>query len=107
MLGNVDGNEEELRAAIESHGQHCHHRFGSLTIAGRNIAFLHSDNHQKFQGTIASQEWDLVCYGHTHQAEYHFEGKTLVLNPGAIYRANPHSLAVVKLPELEVTSVPF
>ena len=34
-------------------------------------------------------------------------GETLVLNPGALYRANPHSIAVVELPSLEATIVPL
>ena len=56
---------------------------------------------------IASGDYDLVCYGHTHAAEQHREGKTLVLNPGALYRADPHSLAVVELETLEATIVPL
>ena len=60
------------------------------------------DDQFRFRTTIKSQEWDLVCYGHTHVAEQHLEGHTLVLNPGAIYRANPRSIALVTLPALEV-----
>jgi predicted phosphodiesterase len=47
-----------------------------------------------------------VCYGHTHKAEFHRVGKTLVLNPGALHRATPHSLAVVDLDTLDVVIVP-
>jgi hypothetical protein len=32
-------------------------------------------------------------------------GRTLVLNPGALYRATPHSIAVVELPTLRATIV--
>ena len=46
-----------------------------------------------------------MCYGHTHVAAIERHGKTLALNPGALYRANPHSLAIVDLPELEATFV--
>jgi predicted phosphodiesterase len=47
----------------------------------------------------------LVCFGHTHVAEQQRRGATLVLNPGAVYRARRHSIAIVKLPELDVTDV--
>jgi predicted phosphodiesterase len=47
-----------------------------------------------------------VCYGHTHVAESHLEGRTLVLNPGALYRATPHSIATVDLQTMEATIVP-
>ncbi len=55
--------------------------------------------------TIASQNYRLVCYGHTHLREFHYEGETLVLNPGALYRANPHTIAIVELPQLAVRSI--
>ncbi len=105
VLGNVDYNEEELKDTIEQTGQTYHGRFGDVKIDGVRVALIHSDDQRKFRETIASGQFDLVCYGHTHKAEYHREGSTLVLNPGAVYRATPHSIAVVELPSLEVTIV--
>ena len=32
-------------------------------------------------------------------------GDTVVLNPGAIYRASPHSIAVVDLPAVEASII--
>jgi uncharacterized protein len=103
VFGNVDGDEEQLQAAILAAGQTCHGRFGSFEAAGTRIAVLHSDDRALFQQTIGSEKWDLVCYGHSHVAEQHFQGKTLVLNPGALYRADPHTLATVELPDLVAT----
>jgi len=100
VFGNVDYGESELRQAIEQAGHTCHERFGSLELEGRRIAFLHSDDGRLFQETVSADEWDLVCYGHTHVAAQEKIGKTLVLNPGALYRATPHSFAVVELPSL-------
>jgi len=57
------------------------------------------------QNTITSESFDMVCYGHTHVAEQHRQGKTLVVNPGAIYRAQPHTLAIANLPQLDVTHI--
>ncbi len=105
VFGNVDNDGDQLRAAIEGCGQTCHGRFGELTLEGKKIAFLHSDDRQRFQETIASGEYDLVCYGHTHRAETHDENGTVVLNPGALYRATPHSFALVELPSLEISHV--
>ena len=61
--------------------------------------------YMQLRNTVQAGEWDLVCYGHTHAAKQHRQGRTLVLNPGALYRATPHSLAVVELPELRATIV--
>jgi len=105
VFGNVDHYEEPLRKAITDAGQTCHGRFGSLELNDRNIAFLHSDDGRKFRETIHCGEWDLVCYGHTHQAKSHREGNTLVLNPGALYRAATLSVAMVDIPSLQVEHV--
>lgn len=105
VFGNCDYNHADLGAAIEAVGLTCHGLFGELEIEGRRIALLHSDDRRKFDEVTTSGEWDLVCYGHTHVAKIERAGNTLVLNPGAIYRANPHSLAIVELPALEATIV--
>lgn len=104
VFGNVD-DPRLLRPAIEAEGQTCHEHLGTLELAGRRIAFLHSDDVAAFDHAKHSGLYDLVCYGHTHKAEQHFEGSTLVLNPGALYRAQPHSFAIVELPELKATMV--
>jgi putative phosphoesterase len=106
VFGNCDHERDQLQAAIERAGLVCHGRFGELELGGRKIAFLHSDDQRLFRQTIAGGEYDLVCYGHTHQAEQHRAGKTLVLNPGALHRATPHTLAVVDLKTMEAVIVP-
>ena len=105
VFGNCDTQHERFGRAIKAAGQTCHDRFGSLEAGGRKIAFLHGDDGPLLKETIAGGLYDLVCYGHTHIPEQHLDGRTLVLNPGALYRANPHSLAIVRLPELEIAHV--
>jgi putative phosphoesterase len=107
VFGNCDHayEEDDLRAAIEAAGLTCHGRFGEIELAGRRIALIHSDDARLFRQVISGGKYDLVCYGHTHEAEFHREGKTLVLNPGALYRANPHSIAVVDLTTMQVEIV--
>ena len=103
VLGNVD--RDELGNMIKEEGYTFHGRFGEVHLAEKKIAVLHSDDERRFRETIMSQQWDLVCYGHTHIADQRLEGSTLVLNPGALYRATPRSIAVVELPTLQVTSI--
>jgi putative phosphoesterase len=105
VLGNVDSNPRAWQSAIEGASQTFHGRFGSLEIQGKRIAFLHGDDARLLAQTIAGGQYDLVCYGHTHLAEQHREGPTLVVNPGALYRAERHTIAIARLPELEVTHV--
>lgn len=106
VFGNVDGDGVSLRRAIASAGLHCHERFGQVDLAGVSIAFLHGDDGRLLDETIASGRHRLVCHGHTHVARNQKVGGTLVLNPGALYRANPRSLAIVELPEVRAMIIP-
>ncbi|HEX3725578.1 MAG TPA: YfcE family phosphodiesterase [Pirellulales bacterium] len=105
VLGNVDTHPREMAKAIAEAGQAYHGRFGELEVGGKLIAFLHGDDGPLLAATISGGRYDLVCYGHTHVAAQEQHGRTLALNPGALYRAQPHSIAIVTLPQLEVTHV--
>ncbi len=105
VFGNCDYDRESLTTSIKVAGKTCHGAFGELEIEGRRIALLHSDDRRRFREVVSSGTWDLVCYGHTHVAAIDQHGPTMVLNPGAIHRASPPSLAVVELPALEATIV--
>jgi putative phosphoesterase len=108
VFGNCDGARGALAAAIEDLGLTCHGEFAALEIDGRRVALLHSHDGKQFQESLHSGQWDLVCYGHTHVAAIDRYGQTLAVNPGALYRANPHSLAIVELqPEVSATIVPL
>jgi uncharacterized protein len=105
VFGNCDDGTSAFAAAIERAGQTCHGLFGDLEFEGVRVALLHSHERRKFRETIDSGDYQLVCYGHTHVAAVDRHGETLVVNPGAIYRADPHSIAVIDLPSLEATIV--
>jgi putative phosphoesterase len=105
VFGNCDENTHAFAAEIRKAGQTCHGFFGDLTLDGVRIALLHSDDRRKFREAIDSGKYQLVCYGHAHVAAIDKHGETIVLNPGAIYRANPHSIAVVELPAVEATII--
>jgi uncharacterized protein len=105
VFGNCDDDLKKFAQQIEQLGQTCHGLFGDLEFEGVRLALLHSHDGRRFRQTIDSGEYNLVCYGHTHVAAIDRRGKTLVVNPGAIYRANPHSIAIVDLPAIEATII--
>jgi putative phosphoesterase len=107
VFGNCDSNRRELAQVISAAGLTCHGDFGELELAGNRIALLHSHDGRRFRQTLTSGVWDLVCYGHTHVASIDRHGPTLAVNPGALYRAQPHSIAIVELPDLQATIVPL
>ena len=104
VLGNCDYDQAGLASAISQAGGTFHDQFADLEIEGVRIALLHSHDRQKFRAVTDGDDFQLVCYGHSHIASIDRHGETLVLNPGALYRANPlHSIAVVELPALEAS----
>ena len=104
VLGNVD-SPWALRDAVLAEGHTCHDRFGSLAWEGKQIALLHGDEQRRLREAIHGGHWDLVCCGHTHQAEITTVDRTLVLNPGALHRSSRPSIAVVELPGLRASLV--
>jgi uncharacterized protein len=104
VLGNTDSAWQFRNDVLEPKWI-CHERFGQLELAGKRIAFLHGDDARRLHEVIHSGQWDLVCCGHTHAAEITTEGRTLVVNPGALHRAGCPSMAVVDLPALRATLI--
>lgn len=102
VFGNTDHDFAALREGIEARGQNCLGHYGELDWSGRRIAVLHGDDWRALRTAVTSQSFDLVCHGHTHEPFCEREGTTLVLNPGALYRAVPLSLAIVDLSALDV-----
>jgi putative phosphoesterase len=105
VFGNCDYDHHKFAAAIRNAGQSCHDLFGDLEFDGVRVALLHSHERRRFRQTIDSGDYRLVCYGHTHVAAIDVRGETLLVNPGAIYRATLHSVAIVDLPAVEATII--
>ena len=103
VLGNVDHGPAavEIEQAIESAGQTSHGRFGSLELNGVKIALLHGDDSRLLEETIRDGSYQLICHGHTHVPRWEQIGASWILNPGALFRANPHTIATIELPALK------
>jgi putative phosphoesterase len=104
VFGNVD-DPSLLRASITDAGLTCDELFGEIELEGRRIALLHGHDELLLRQTIRGGEYDLVCHGHTHRRRWERVGSTWVLNPGAIFRASPHSMTFVTLPDLSAEFV--
>jgi uncharacterized protein len=105
VFGNCDTDQKSLQAAIEQAGQTCHGEFGEFDLEGVRIALIHSHEARRFAAVVGSGRYQVVCYGHTHVALIEHRGETLVINPGAVYRASPHTVALLELPELKAMIV--
>lgn len=105
VFGNVDHDEVELRSSMLAAGHVCHERFGDFTWSDRRIALLHGNDYGRYREVEASNEYDLVCSGHTHEKTWELAGRTRLLNPGAIFRVTTPTVAIVELDTLEMRFV--
>lgn len=86
VFGNNEGDtyrflkrNQEKKWGIEFHGKEV-----ELEIDGKKIFACHGDSRQLTKALVASQEYDVVFTGHTHEPIIHREGKTLHINPGTV-----------------------
>lgn len=105
VFGNCDYDRDALGRAVREIGATLHDPFGELELAGRKIAFVHSDDKRLFRQLEAQGGYDFLFYGHTHHAEEHRTGSTRVVNPGALHRANPKTFVVLDLKSGEMKTL--
>ncbi len=97
VLGNVDLFEGELTNFPDGLGVRVCGRRAELELGGRRIVVIHGDDAQSLAAAVQSQQYDYCLTGHTHVADDHREGRTRIINPGALHRARPPSVAVLDL----------
>jgi uncharacterized protein len=105
VFGNWDLRPAALQRAIGEIGGAFHDGHGRLEVAGKRLAWLHGHVRGERQRLEASGQFDFVFYGHSHKAEAHRSGRTLVMNPGALHRASTKTVAVVDLVTSEWESI--
>jgi putative phosphoesterase len=98
-------NASRLRRAIEAVGGTLHEPWGELELEGRAVAWVHGDDRALLRDLEHSGCYDYLFYGHTHAAERHRTGRTLVVNPGAMFKVHPMSFALLDTGTGEVESV--
>jgi hypothetical protein len=95
VLGNCDWDRSLLQRYATDIGVACHGPFGDLTLDARRIALIHGDDHALKRRLLAEQRHDYLFQGHTHVREDSRIGKTRLINPGALHRANPKTAALL------------
>jgi len=106
VYGNTDGQSRVIADAVKQIGGTLHNWCGEIECCGKRVFFLHGHQIPVLQNAVHSKKYDLVCYGHTHIALFELYEGTLLLNPGAFRRVAFPTVAVVKLPEIEVETLP-
>ena len=79
VYGNVDGEKPGLRMAFEPLGE-IQEAPLVFPHRGREILLCHID--LPVNRHLASGDYDIIVFGHTHKPEVRKQGKTVALNPG-------------------------
>lgn len=102
VWGNCDDVIPTLRKYVATLGLEWPRRETSLELVGRRIAVYHG--HEPGFSTAAEENgFDYIFHGHTHVCADRRIGKCRVINPGALYRANPRTCALLDLASDELT----
>lgn len=97
VLGNVDLYDAGVREFSDGDTARVWGSRAELELAGKRIAILHGHEIRSLMAAISSGEFDYVFTGHTHQTRDERAGRTRVVNPGAVHRANPPTVAALDL----------
>jgi putative phosphoesterase len=93
------GNNDWDVRSLEDYAAHlkiaCAGRFADLTLGGKRFAVTHGDDGATKRKILDAQEFDYLLQGHTHVFTDQRIGRTRLINPGALHRANPRSVAVL------------
>lgn len=83
VFGNNDGDLFRItQKASQYDNITLHGEMAELALDSKRIAVVHFDIIA--QGITASDNFDVVCYGHNHKYQVARHGKTLAINPGEV-----------------------
>lgn len=110
VLGNCDHDPAALAATIKATGGNFLGYGGTIELGGRRIAVAHGDRADVIRELLAADP-DYLLTGHTHRPDDSREGSTRCINPGALHRATPWTVALLDLESdelrfLEIDSAP-
>lgn len=83
--------------------------FAEIKFDTLKIALLHGNDIELLNALVASGAYDVVVYGHTHEAKVQTIGKTIAINPGEVcgYLSGKSTLAILDVRSLKVEIINF
>jgi len=112
VFGNVDWDRQPMGRYAQHLGITVSDPVGTLDLPAENasesprqLIFLHGDDTQAMVSALAAKP-AYLCHGHSHQARNDREGATRIINPGALFRAQNYTVAILDTDSDEVTFFP-
>lgn len=104
VYGNNCAERRLLKELFRDIGADLKGFFAEVSVEGLKIGLLHGHDEELLNAIITSCAYDVVVYGHTHQAKFQRIGRTLVINPGEVcgYLTGKSTMALLDLKTREV-----
>jgi len=95
VFGNTDWDMADLARYAEDMGIQVDHPLGRISLPdGGVLAYCHGHEEEPMEAALRDGV-RYLCHGHTHRASDTQKGATRVLNPGALFRANQYTCAIL------------
>lgn len=108
VFGNNDGDWQQLTRKC-SEFAHLSFRgtFARFTSGGLSVGLIHGSDRDLLETLIAGRSFDLLVFGHTHQADIRTHGKMLAVNPGEVcgYLTGNSTVAIVDSADRHATII--
>ena len=97
VLGNNDGEVAGLNVMSKNFGFEPIQEDMSFEYKGKKFYVYHGTNQTWLDAKISEGIYDYVLTGHTHAKRDDKIGKTRVINPGALFRCKPYTVALLNV----------
>lgn len=105
VYGNNDGERSGLRKKCSELGFDQIDDTLSFSLAGKGFFVNHGTRSSIIDDAAASQQYDYVLHGHTHEKRNELIGNTRIINPGALFSADSYSIAFLEVESGQVEFV--
>jgi len=95
VFGNNDGERDGLNAMAYLQGFEIITDEKEFEYKGKKFYVYHGTKKEKLDAAIKSNKYDYILTGHTHIKRDEKMGKTRVINPGALFRIYPYTIALL------------
>ena len=99
VFGNNDGEKEGLSNMAKKFGFERITEEKKFEYKNKKFYVYHGTDKKKLDEAIKSNKYDYVLTGHTHLKKDEKINKTRVINPGALFRIYPYTIALLDVEE--------
>jgi predicted phosphodiesterase len=105
VFGNNDGERAGLKKKCLEMGYGEIDDTIEIELQGKKIFVNHGTDPRIIDQAAESQKYDYIFTGHTHRKRNELQGRTRIVNPGALFMAKEYSFATLDLASGEVNFV--